>query len=135
MNETLTRTFRNADRDRVIVTVRITQTDRPYVGTDHGTVPTGATRVSFTGEVIPFGCRNVIACGQTADEVPDNRVRDLWKRWHLNDARSHCAHQNERIAWDKVAPCEETGYRAGSAWLFETVPAEVLDDIREAMTV
>jgi hypothetical protein len=131
--ETLTRTFRNADRDRVVVTVTIGQTAGPRVGTDHGTVPAGAATVSFVGDLIPYRCRDAVACGQIKNMVPDNVIRDLWQRWHLNDMRSHCDHQNRDIAWDKVSPCDETGYRAGTAWLHEVVPADVLDMIRAAM--
>lgn len=131
--ETLQKTFRTADKDRVIVTVRIEQTDRLHTGTDHTEVPEGATTVSFTADRIEYRHREPVACGQIIEDVPDNRVRDLWRRWHLNGMRSHCAHQNEHIAWDKVAPCEVTGYKAGTAWLFEPVPADVLDMIRDAM--
>jgi hypothetical protein len=67
---------------------------------------------------------------------------DVWKRWHLNDMRAGCEHQRA-LGWkydthrdpDQEAPgyphvglpCPECGYRIGSAWLREEVPAEVLD--------
>jgi hypothetical protein len=131
--ETLTKTYRLPNRDRVVVTVNIGTTDRQHTGTDHSIVEPGAATVSFTGDLYPYRCRNAVACGQITDDVPAGPVRDLWQRWHLNGMRSHCDHQNRAIAWDVVAPCEATGYRAGTAWLFETVPADVLDMIREAM--
>ena len=76
---------------------------------------------------------------------------DVWERWHLNDMRAGCEHQ--RAAWhpeevlevenreSKVAgqvyphehprgllckPCEVCGYKYGSAWLREELPADVL---------
>lgn len=131
--ETLTKTYRTADKDRVIVTVEIGATTQERTGTDHNPVPAGATTVSFTGEVIPYRAREGVAFGQVQDYVPDNVIRNLWDRWHLNGLRSHCAHQNDLIAWDVVAPCEETGYAAGTAWLFEPVPADVVEAIRAAM--
>ena len=67
---------------------------------------------------------------------------DVWKRWHMNDVRSACKHQRA-LGWkydthrdpDPEAPgypyaglsCPECGYRIGSAWLHEDVPADVLD--------
>jgi hypothetical protein len=131
--ETLTRTFRNSDRDRVIVTVTIRTTTEVRVGTDHEPVPIGATIVSFQGELIPYRHREPVAGGQIVDEVPDNVLRNLWTRWHLNGMRSHCAHQNQLIPWDQVAPCHKTGYKAGHAWLHELIPADTVDDIRAAM--
>ena len=133
MLQTRTKPFRTADKSRVVVTVNIGQTESVHTGTDHNFVPHGAAVVSFAADLIPYRCRNAVACGQIIDDVPSNVLRDLWRRWHLNSMRSHCDHQNRAIAWDVVAPCEQTGYRAGSAWLFERVPSDVLDAIREAM--
>lgn len=56
-------------------------------------------------------------------------------RWHLNGMKAGCAHQS--VVWEdskygrrpdleRTAPCPETGYRYGSAWLSEPLPAEVL---------
>tara|TARA_R100000458_G_C8210111_1_gene197863 strand:- start:394 stop:834 length:441 start_codon:yes stop_codon:yes gene_type:complete len=81
------------------------------------------------------------------------KLRDIWERWHLNHMRPGCEHQRE---WDvsemltvgekqKAAgwvyptehpkgllckPCEICGYKYGSAWLKEEVPADVLDYLK-----
>ena len=81
------------------------------------------------------------------------KLRDIWERWHLNDMRPGCEHQRD---WDvsevltvgekqKAAgwvyptehpkgllckPCEVCGYKYGSAWLREEVPADVLDYLK-----
>lgn len=48
--------------------------------------------------------------------------------WHLNAMRAGCTHQRA-AGWgrqdDIGKPCPECGYRYGSAWLFEPLPAEV----------
>lgn len=64
---------------------------------------------------------------------------DVWKRWHLNGLRSECEHQRA-LGWkydthrdpdaDAGLPCPTCGYRIGSAWRREDVPADVLDFLR-----
>jgi hypothetical protein len=81
------------------------------------------------------------------------RLRDVWNRWHLNDMRPACEHQRaaswgdetlevgekreqKRAGWVYqgehprgvlMKPCPECGYKYGSAWLREEVPADVID--------
>lgn len=85
---------------------------------------------------------------------------DLWDRWHLNDLRAACRHQQEHPAmavgaaelpepWlsekqgypdligyrlDTVPPCNEVEppYHYGRSWLTEALPAEVLAWFGEA---
>ena len=65
---------------------------------------------------------------------------DVWERWHMNALRSACEHQRatwlpgpttltetRKLKYHQGLPCPECGYRIGSAWLHEDVPAEVLD--------
>jgi hypothetical protein len=73
------------------------------------------------------------ALGITQQDI--KRLRRTWERWHLNDMRPNCDHQ------EKVSPppadlatipaCPETGYRYGHAWLLEPLPAEVEAWVRE----
>lgn len=101
------------------------------------------TRLSIIGTVNGPG-RAPVTFGQCVDELDlvtsfDPRwdaesVRHLallWRRWHLNDMRPGCAHQTpigdtpgERL--DRTAPCPETDYRWGSAWLVEPLPDDVI---------
>lgn len=67
------------------------------------------------------------AKGFTLKDV--RRLYEIWRRWHLNDMKSHCAHQDKAVKWDEVAPCSVTGYKAGSAWLVEPLPAEIAEEV------
>lgn len=71
------------------------------------------------------------------------RLAELAERWHLSDMKAGCAHQpsSEQLvarygqsniaerALREVEPCRETGYKWGSAWLVEPVPADVQDEL------
>lgn len=85
------------------------------------------------------------------------RIRQVWKRWHLNDMRAGSPRQEEWLRdhpvsytylqshYDAaVAALTKAGlypdteylrngepYRYGSAWLFEPVPAEILREVEE----
>lgn len=114
---------RTEARGRISVTCTITmlQADRRQT-VRHEPAPWNVLRVSFRGEVIPYRCRLVVSAGQVIMSERDSMPRDLaraWDRWHLNDMRSHCAHQDAAVPWQECPPCTETGYRAGSAWLLE----------------
>lgn len=65
---------------------------------------------------------------------------DAWQRWHLNDMRPECEHQRA-LGWTYEThrdpesnyaglPCPVCGYRIGSAWLHEDVPADVIALLR-----
>jgi hypothetical protein len=74
----------------------------------------------------------------------------IWGRWHLNDMRAGSPRQRDAIrampdkSYDAVKPALEAAglspdaehlhngkpYAFGSAWLFEAVPAEILDFLR-----
>ena len=74
-----------------------------------------------------------------------SQFMEVWKKWHLNDLRAECEHQRE-AGWEKrlpdgrwtghlwekrggilLKPCPVCGYKYGSAWLFEEIPADVLE--------
>jgi hypothetical protein len=57
------------------------------------------------------------------------RVADLWKRWHLNSLRANCSHMPDQRYTQGMA-CPETGYKSGTSWLYEPLPAEVADELR-----
>lgn len=88
--------------------------------------------------------------GLTMDDV--RRLREVWDHWHLNDMRPGCVHQRG-YGWDAMhvlesrgryagmsrarqkafkridRPCPVCGYRYGSAWLTEELPADVVQFI------
>lgn len=96
-------------------------------------------RLTIVGEVLTT--RRHIASGQVHADLalitrpapgwgPDDRARlgEVWARWHLNDLRAACAHQTPPAGRNDPdpAPCPRTGYRYGTAWLVEPLPADVL---------
>lgn len=57
------------------------------------------------------------------------RVKAVWERWHLNNLHSECEHQRARGEnWQThpEAVCPDCGYKLGSAWLKEELPADVV---------
>lgn len=58
---------------------------------------------------------------------------DVWKRWHLNGMRAGCEHQRA-LGWTynehPSEPCPTCGYKMGTAWLHEELPADVLEFLR-----
>lgn len=86
-------------------------------------------------------------CGQMADTLRAlmmaDRIRyaagwdaarldhllEVWDRWHLNDMRAGCQHQRQ-MGWTSYddhpsEECPVCGYRYGTAWLVEELPAKV----------
>lgn len=59
-----------------------------------------------------------------------HRNRSRWGTWrHLNDMRAGCEHQRA-MGWKSYdehpsEPCPVCGYKYGTAWLVEPLPAEV----------
>ena len=132
---------RTADGTRVYVSATIQKLDggRPEATQDWQTVEhetvSHLTRISLSGLTVDKGYRN--AAGQCLDILDDvtepaapftlgdvRTLASIWRRWHLNDMCSHCAHQDRSIPWDQCPPCPVTGYRAGSAWLVEPLPED-----------
>ena len=127
----------------VTVDVKLVRMTGAFTTTDHDTIE-HPLYLSIVGDVRGPG-RSTVTTGQCVDEV--QRVTrfdpawdteraaslvEVWHRWHLNDMRPGCAHQTpigdtpgERL--DRTPACEQTGYRWGSAWLVEPLPAEVID--------
>lgn len=86
------------------------------------------------------------------------RVVALWRRWHLNGMRAGSAVQEEWLRANPLDPTtyaypkshyevasaalaaaglnpDPTGYKYGSAWVREDVPAEVLTELRQLFGV
>jgi len=68
-----------------------------------------------------------------------NRIKEIWRRWHLNDLRPNCIHQSvipTDIPYDewirRVAIETEKcplKYSYGSKWLLEPLPEDVISEI------
>ncbi len=67
------------------------------------------------------------------------RMSELGERWHLNDLKAGCAHietvyedgryGRQPVVGEGAPVCGESGYRWGSAWLHDPIPADVLAEI------
>lgn len=106
------------------------------------------TRLSFTGDVYGTGVHGAHSVGQVIDDVRKVSVTlaDLWERWHLNDMKAGCEHQEAwfrespslRPSWKNEykgmdVPCPECGYKYGTEWKTEPVPEDVLRQIHDLM--
>ena len=62
------------------------------------------------------------------------RLVEIWRRWANNGLNAGCAHMTlpEDTSYDarKDIRCPETGYKYGSAWLFDPLPDDVIEDVR-----
>lgn len=123
--------YRDADGNRTLVFLELSELG-------------DTRRLSLTGEVREKGSREVFSCGQAQGSAPVALVA-IWDRWHLNDMKAGCEHQEARYRVDPSerpdyrndykgstgdtlsGPCAECGYRYGSAWLFEELPVDILD--------
>lgn len=70
------------------------------------------------------------SCGQIRDEIarffPEAAA---YFKWHLNDMRAECEHQEARgETWQThpEAKCPDCGYVLGSKWLKRELPADVI---------
>jgi len=89
-------------------------------------------------------------CYDTLKELfPHNqkmkRIIEVWERYHLNDMKAGTPAQEKLVeeytkdnGFDYTAVCEylkqndlyiDNGYRYGSSWLFEEIPAEIIAEI------
>lgn len=123
---------------------RITSPGTTDAGRLFVTVRFDGRRLSITGVEGPrangdcvewgrTGIRRSLKLAQGWDLKMVEQLRAVWDEWHLNDMRAGCSHQRA-AKWDPQTsvgkPCPECGYRYGSAWLFEEVPADVLEFLR-----
>ena len=114
-------------------------------------------RFSMSGNIWMPSRRDIYAGGQNLEEIgalfPDDakvqRMVAIWRRWHLNDMRAGTCAQEEIIEAHKsefpgyptsfyVWACEllrshdlyeDNGYKYGSRWLKEEIPADVIAEI------
>lgn len=113
-------------------------------------------RLSMSGTAERPRARDIDEGGQMQDTITEipatdllvsasarDQLVDIWNRWHLNDMRAGCEHQRA-AGWtparygtpeygtdDPIGkPCPMCGYRYGSAWLHEDVPADILQILR-----
>jgi hypothetical protein len=151
---------KTARGELVTVQIRLEDMDREGLSINHEYVsPLTMQRLSITGTMWQRNHRfrdgDVVSSGQCLDALLDitepeapwtldeiGQLHDLWKRWHLNDMRAGCAHQTVIVYEDtqygrRVDLAATTAandcplnYRYGSAWLYEPLPADVIDTVQ-----
>lgn len=151
--------------ERVSLTISLSQPAAPGIAvtTDHRVVAGGQVRLSMQSETIEKGImtgggqdlqaiRDVLAEGgePAISALLLVELLGIWERWHLNDMRAACAHQqaeadrlyrdlpgygHERARWIELRAlsCPE-GYKYGSAWLIELLPAKVADRVADIIS-
>lgn len=66
-----------------------------------------------------------------------NRLAEIWERWHLNLMRAGCAHMDlpEDKSYDARMgiTCPVTGYKYGSAWLYEPLPEGLWREVKSIL--
>jgi hypothetical protein len=144
---------RTDDGDRLYLDVLIRQLPTaPRQTVEHDTVD-GGEELSIVGALYHGSrdvgggqcierARSVLAGGRVAPGADPADVRlivDVWERWHLNAMRAGCAHVkaaegvlSTRERLDNTPPCPITGYRWGSAWLYEPLPGSVVEELTAA---
>lgn len=117
---------------------------------------TDRLELSIRGEVWNHIRSDITAGGQLRAGIRDyldvkligpkklNRIIEVWERWHLNGMRAGCEHQraagtheawmgrpDTKYVWGMGYPrCQVCGYSYGSAWLFEELPQEIIDEVK-----
>jgi hypothetical protein len=122
-------------RLRVTVSVTLISVPGDHQTTAHATVR-DAQRFILTPWVLNASGTGVLMGGATAEPLKEliangkpvrgvsmGTVRDLLAlgRYHLNDMKPGCVHQEKNAGLDSP-PCPETGYKWGHAWLVEPLP-------------
>lgn len=147
---------RNEYRERVFVEVETEPQQHPDAAqtTEHEPVPADNINLRVTYWTLRYRSNR---CGSVGSGVSEqlssmSEIADGWttadirslsniaKRWHLNDVQGACAHMTnpesatwnrETKTWEGGTYCAEgSGYRYGSAWLTEVIPAEVWTELK-----
>lgn len=142
---------RNDNGHRVFVHMNLEDINKSLTTTHHHTVNSGV-RISVTGSIVGKGSQSVIGVGQVLGELRYFDTGDsewtptdvqslikVWKTWHLNDMRAGCAHmilpRDESYDARKGITCVESGYKYGSAWLYEAPTHDVLREYKRLMAL
>jgi hypothetical protein len=97
----------------------------------------GFLRLSICGSAgdIVNNYRRIHSCGQIIEELnrffPDHS--HMFK-WHLNDLRAECIHQ-EKLGqtWttNPLSECKICGYKLGSSWTTRKLPKKVISWVKK----
>lgn len=141
---------------KVTVDIRIEQIPGAHETTEHQTIASPLDFAMSINVWQPSG-KDIVAGGQ-AWEVLDQLdsyaygeelvtfLKTEGQRWHLNNMRAGCAHQEvpeipeevsalNRTSWllDNVPPCPIDGYKYGHKWLVEPLTDEFVRELLKAL--
>lgn len=95
---------------------------------------------SCVGDIHHTGSGCLYYGGQCIDIIAEliptpkiKRICEVWKRYHLNGMHAGCEHQRhlEPEAFEHIGEiCPVCGYKFGSAWRCEELPAEIIAEIK-----
>jgi hypothetical protein len=139
-------------RGYVVVEVELRTNQGEYVTTEHGMITDPLELSVQASQYAPYDRKdNPSSSGQarealaevtepapgwTLEEIAE--LRAIWERWHLNTMRAACAHMpaDARARWDRreAVVCDAgSGYKYGTSWLVEPIPAKVVERVRHLM--
>lgn len=127
------------DGRRVTTNVRVSERSGTFMSVDHDEITNPhevcLSGMTYKGRWEQGGGQNIedlkavtkFPNGVTADDR-DAVVR-LWEVNNLNTVNAGCSHQHREPGQsiDDVRPCEESGYKYGSAWLTKQANPEDID--------
>lgn len=133
-------------RHKVVLEVTLTRHREKRETVDHKMVDEYLT-LSISGSSKEYGGQ--ILERLTPENIPRlarkmtweklNRIKEIWKRWHLNDMRPNCIHQEVVSTnvpfdeWNRLTALETEKcpmkYRYGSKWLVEPLPENVINEV------
>lgn len=114
-----------------------------------------AIELSICGGIWDGKRYDYVSCGQNIDTIAEliptkkvKRIQEIWERYHLNDLRAGTKKQIEAIKeWESqgnkysytnaceylksIDLFEDRGYEYGHGWLFEPVPAEIIEEVKQ----
>lgn len=136
--------YRDAAGDRTMVHLELRKRDN------------GRIYAAFTGEGYRKHSSHPWAMGQHQGSAPSALVA-LWDRWHLNDMLAGCEHQEAQfraspadrptsyngyrgvtgitLSPSEGSACPECGYKYGSAWNYEQLPDDFLEQCDAAAQI
>jgi len=115
--------------------------------------------LAICGEIWNSKKTDCYSCGQNLDDISEyiktkecKRIREIWKEYHLNDMNAGTKKQTDAVnewisrgnKYEYSAVCEylksinlyEDGfYSYGTKWLFRTIPANIIEEIKELFKI
>jgi hypothetical protein len=95
--------------------------------------------LAITGKCFAEDIKSSGQCIDTiAEKFPDNkkinRIKEIWEKYHLNGYHAGCEHQREfeKEPYDnhRGAYCAICDYVYGTAWKYEIIPDEIIEEIK-----